>query len=272
MTTISEEFVELYTLGLLTPEGRRLVEEAFDASPEVQRWFLERNELPEHVLEEEAHAEVLDQLAAFRGELANPADRELFAFVAEHASPPPDLDVAAVGRLWLRDLRELIGSKSPAAHQVFSEVASRCESRMRARMDFTPALQGAPAAAPTFSTGPAGKEICEQDTDSICIAAPESLIPHGLAWLGIAECDRTVTMHLPELEKVGDYWVGRESIVDLLRGRNPVSPIELFLVPATAANRAEFDDDEVRRFVNALRQDGEQRRAASRYLMESSLS
>lgn len=50
-----KRIVELYLLRVLPAEIQLKVEQAFDAHPQVQEWFLEYGELPAHVeLEEDS--------------------------------------------------------------------------------------------------------------------------------------------------------------------------------------------------------------------------
>lgn len=88
--TVTKQMVELYTLGVLPPEGRRLIEAAFDVSPQVQEWFLDLGELPEHAQAELFRMEWGEQLEEHRLQSAHAADRELLEFAAAHASSTDD--------------------------------------------------------------------------------------------------------------------------------------------------------------------------------------
>lgn len=163
-------------------------------------------------------------------------------------------------------LATLIASRSAQLGPALAELVGSPDSHTRRKMDFTETVAGAPPEVRTFSAGPAGKYLCEQDGDALCIQCDVSDIPHGLVWLGIEEANGTVTMHLPRLEQVAGRWVWRAAIRDLLDGRPAISPVETFPVPATALNRPAFACEEVRRFVDNLPAESEQGRRARDFL------
>src|SRR3989304_6074733 len=76
--TIDKNMVELYVLGVLPSSAKRRVEESFDAHPQVQQWFVELGELPDHLEEPNAWEAIEDDALNFRHETSNAADRLLF--------------------------------------------------------------------------------------------------------------------------------------------------------------------------------------------------
>jgi len=136
-------------------------------------------------------------------------------------------------------------------------------------MTFGVALSGAPEEKPEYPTGHMDNkdDSFGQDGDDVFIRCDASAIPSGLCRLDVEESDGTVTRYYPKLNQVGSRWLFRASIWDILGGRRPCSPqVKTAVVTATPVTASQFDNGEVRRFVNALPADSPQRKQANNLL------
>lgn len=123
-------------------------------------------------------------------------------------------------------------------------------------MNFLPALAAAPKNEAMYSAkitgGEDDSEWFGQDRSDIYINCPCDKIASGLCRLDIVEQNGTVTTKLPKLKRISGRWLFRESITELLNGRNP-GLVDVFLIPATRNTYAvAFDDDKVRALLHTV--------------------
>jgi hypothetical protein len=136
-------------------------------------------------------------------------------------------------------------------------------------MDFSQVVMAAPDQSPTYATASGEHQPGGRDRENVFIDCSIDDISSGLCRLHIEELDGTITNYYPAFDPdTNDGWLFQASIWDLLGGRYPTNPdeVNVAVVPATADNAGEFDNDSVRRLIESLPVDSEQRRRAERFL------
>lgn len=245
--SINQQMVELYVLGVLPESAKRRVEDAFDSNPRVQEWFLELDELPDHLEHAEEMEAITDQALAYRFETSDAPDREPNVISAPSRSVnKPEIDdpgTTAIRAPW---------------------------SGERRVMDFPLVMAAAAKGQRTYEAASTRTDRFGQDGDNLYIRCDIADIPTGLCRLVIEESDGVVTNYYPKLTRVGagkaGRWVFRASLQDIL-GRRPSSrKVTVAVVPATAASAHEFDNEIVRRIVAGWPKDAEQTKRAEEFL------
>jgi hypothetical protein len=280
-------------LGVLPANSKRLVEEAFDSNPCIQEWFLELDELPDHVPDEiddgDVVAESLRLGNAFRYESKNPHDRqlqELADFMHECGvfEDEADSDLDQDQDSSPSDLLQVVEQATTpiAATDVQADVARPAWRGAKMKCDFIFAQSGATTgkrsyplpSTPPESPNPSNEEDrFGQEDNYVFIRCDVSDIPSGLCRLEVQESGHKMKRYYPRLERIADRWIFKESIeVILNRLPDPQTNVEVAIVTATAETRHEFSGNEtVREAMAEWPPESTQRQLAEEFLNEKDL-
>lgn len=144
--------------------------------------------------------------------------------------------------------------------QVESETLSRWRQADMSTIGvrrFTVKCSRAVAAAPELvNISEAGK---------IDFSCPEKDIPYGLCYLVVLESDGILTRRLLRLLWSAGQWRYENDLDRILGRKTDDRVVQVDIVPANEVTRTQFDQDEVRAFIEKLPVDDPQRSAAQRF-------
>jgi hypothetical protein len=275
--------VERYVLGVLPANSKRLVEEAFDSNPCIQEWFLELDELPDHVQDEgDVASQSLSYGNAFRYESKNPHDRrlqELTDFMHEcgvfeddadgdqDASQSELLNLVDDATIPMADEGAQVSNARPAWPGASMNCSFKFAQSLAPSKERTYPLA---ATKPASSDPPNEEDRFGQEENCVFIRCDASDIPSGLCRLEVRETDGTVTWYYPRFRRIADRWIFHESIENIL-GRRPTSrDVEVAVITATAETRDQFcNNEKVREAVVSWPSESKQRELAEEFLKGS---
>lgn len=275
MDKAMKSMVELYTLGILSDESRRVVELAYDTDAEVQAWFEELGEIPDHIdveFDSEAGKRMVVEVLK-----RHPGSRDAILGDIIDGTIEPDFEEE-----FEDDLAEVSEERGQAIFEVMQRAAAGEHSTAivveirkllpNSRLVRSKHFQFEPTVAGLAKE----KEIRAEENYGIkelngiataFIDAPVELLPHGLCVLILSEPD-SGRLHfvVPKLRKDFEEknWIFTSSLYDLL-GYIPMSKCRSeSIVEAFDRNIAWFRIDMI---VNQIRKlQGEQGELAKNFL------